>query len=237
MKINYSNIFNWVLGGTLLASLLLTASFTFAAHDKPLTKPPVGGSCESGFSLSAGGTCELIVTHQTDGECPAKYDEVPGETSGGCILLRHAASLCKQDGSEIYDSDQNKCVANASPTSCPEGESYDEELEECVPETGGPGGSGGTSGGTFEIPNPLESDDFVTLLNNIITALIKLATPVAVIMIVWAGFLLTTSGGNEDKVRTARRTILYTVIGFVILLFSKGIASLIEDIVHGGGGT
>jgi len=98
-------------------------------------------------------------------------------------------------------------------------------------------GGGGETPGVFKIPNPLESDDFIELLNNIIEALIILSVPIAVIMIIWAAFLLTTSGGNENKVATAKKTILYTVIGFVILLFSKGIASLIEDIVNGGGGS
>lgn len=223
-----------------LVSFVFLSLQVFAAHDKPLTMQPVDDSCESGYSLSPGGTCELIVTHQTDGACPAKYDEVPGEVSGGCILLRHAASLCKQDGTEVYDSNLDKCVSEGSNPTCPEGQSYDSELEECVPETAGPGGSSGgdgTSGGTFEIKNPLSSGDFVTLLNNIITALIKLAVPIAIIMIVWAGFLLTTSGGNEDKVSTARKTILYTVIGFIVLLLSKGVASLIESILNTGGGT
>ena len=36
---------------------------------------------------------------------------------------------------------------------------------------------------------------------------------IAVVMIMWAGFLWMTSGGNEEKVQKAKRTLINSVIG------------------------
>ncbi len=96
-----------------------------------------------------------------------------------------------------------------------------------------PGGGDNT---VFEIPNPLGegNDNLITLLNKIIETLLLIAGPIAVIMIIWAGFLYTTSGGKEDQVKKAHKTVLYTVIGLIVLILSAGIMNLVESIVVGG---
>lgn len=39
-------------------------------------------------------------------------------------------------------------------------------------------------------------------------------------MIMYAGFLILTGGGDEEKSDRAKRTISYAIIGVIILIFS-----------------
>lgn len=44
-----------------------------------------------------------------------------------------------------------------------------------------------------------------------------------IIMVLYAGFLLLTSGGEEDRLKTAKNILLYITIGFIILIGSHAI--------------
>ncbi len=92
-------------------------------------------------------------------------------------------------------------------------------------DTGGPGPTPSpTQGG---IQNPLKAQDLSQLLDNIINFLLTLAAPIAVIMMIYAGYLFITASDNEEKVKTARKTMLYVVIGIAILILSKGVVTLV----------
>ncbi len=46
---------------------------------------------------------------------------------------------------------------------------------------------------------------------------------IAVIMIVYAGFVYVTSGGEQGKIKSAKDIILYAVIGLVIIVVARTI--------------
>jgi type IV secretory pathway VirB2 component (pilin) len=52
---------------------------------------------------------------------------------------------------------------------------------------------------------------------------------IAVIMIVIGGFMYSVSAGDAGKVKNAKNTILYAVIGLVIALFATAIVSFIAS--------
>lgn len=81
---------------------------------------------------------------------------------------------------------------------------------------------------SFELVNPLTAENFIALLNTIINGLIQLAIPIAVIIIIWAGVLYMVSAGS-DKIKMARKALIYAVLGFGILLISSGIVAIIQD--------
>ncbi len=58
-------------------------------------------------------------------------------------------------------------------------------------------------------------------IRNVINVISIIAGAVAVIMIVWGGFRYITSGGNAETVKSARNTILYALIGLVIIAFAQ----------------
>jgi len=87
----------------------------------------------------------------------------------------------------------------------------------------------------LEIPNPLGSggSDIPTLIDTIATWLLGIGSTIAVIIVIWAAFLFMTSGGSAEKVTTARKTLLYAIIGLTILLLAKGVTSIIRNFLSG----
>lgn len=56
---------------------------------------------------------------------------------------------------------------------------------------------------------------------------------VAVILIIYAGYLWTTAGGNEDQVGQAKGIIKQTVVGMAIVVLAYAIVSFVFSVVLG----
>lgn len=69
--------------------------------------------------------------------------------------------------------------------------------------------------------------DLLQLGENIIVFIIRFAVIIAVLMIVYAGFLFLTAGGSAPQISRARSVLVKTIIGLVITLA----AWLIVDLV------
>jgi len=81
--------------------------------------------------------------------------------------------------------------------------------------------------------NPLACNTFSECIEKIINFLLWIAIIITPLMIIVAGFLFLTSGGDPEKVRTAKRIIFWTVIGLAIILLAKGIISVIKQVIGG----
>jgi len=77
------------------------------------------------------------------------------------------------------------------------------------------------------ITNPLN----YTTLEDLV---FMVATAVVPLMIVIAGFYFVTSSGNPRQIDTAKKIILYTLIGYAIIFISRGLISVIKNILSGG---
>ena len=66
-----------------------------------------------------------------------------------------------------------------------------------------------------------------THVNRIINLAIGVIGLLAVIMIIVAGFQMTTSAGNAAKVAKAKNTMLYAIIGLVIALLAYAIVNFV----------
>lgn len=105
------------------------------------------------------------------------------------------------------------------------------------PTGGGPGGSGTTGTGpggsdptSVPLPNPLGTNNLVEVVNRIATWLIAVATPIVAVMVIVGAFQMLFAGGNEENFRKGKKTITYSVIGFIIVLLAKGVAAIIKAI-------
>jgi hypothetical protein len=69
------------------------------------------------------------------------------------------------------------------------------------------------------------SSDATTKINDIIHTIVNLLSAivgvVAVIMIIVGGFRYITSGGNDTSVTSAKNTILYAIIGLVVVALAQ----------------
>lgn len=102
---------------------------------------------------------------------------------------------------------------------------------------GGTSGSiptaGGTSGGSSELPNPLPSDTFAGLIAGIVDWMINIGSMIAVAMIIYSGFLFMTAGGSDTKVTAAKKSLIWSLVGLGILLMSKGLVLVVQDLLSG----
>lgn len=88
---------------------------------------------------------------------------------------------------------------------------------------GTPIGSGGAS-----FKNPLEgAGDIPSLIYKLLGGLITIGVPVLVVVIVYAGFLFVSAGGNTENINKAKSTLLWACIGGAILIGAKVIANIV----------
>lgn len=85
--------------------------------------------------------------------------------------------------------------------------------------------------GGIDFSSPLGSYNFQEIVSNVISGLIKLATPIAAIMVIWGAFLFITSAGNENKLRDARKTILWAAVGYGVLWIAWGVVFVVEELL------
>ncbi len=92
--------------------------------------------------------------------------------------------------------------------------------------------SGGCDSGTG-LRNPLNNicsfEDFVELL---LEAVVRIGLPIAVLFIVYSGFLFATAQGNEEKIKKAKQAFFYTVIGITIFLGAWALAVIIGNTIQ-----
>ncbi len=82
----------------------------------------------------------------------------------------------------------------------------------------------------IKVPGTLPSD-LCTLLDRISTFLIAVSIPIAGLMILWAAYQILTAGGDPAKFDRGKKTILYTIIGLVVILLSKGLVTIIKALL------
>ncbi len=88
--------------------------------------------------------------------------------------------------------------------------------------------------GKITIDNPLK--DGTNTLQAFLALIIKevilpVGGVIAVIYIIYAGFMLVTARGNEAKLTEAKRAFLYAAIGTLILLGAWAIAEVIKGTI------
>ncbi len=66
-------------------------------------------------------------------------------------------------------------------------------------------------------------------LKNIIFKIIPWIAGIAILMIIYAGFVYTTSAGEANKVKLARDIIKFTVIGIIVIMLAGTIVGFVLD--------
>jgi hypothetical protein len=157
---------------------------------------------------------------------------------------RVLAQVCV-DGAGYYDGSGMWCSSqDGSDSSC--------TYESCPVSPGGggtntgtiPPGSGTNTGtnpppstgtGLITIPNPLKSGNSNTLYGFISDLINGVVVPIggvlAVLYIMYAGFLMVTARGSEEQIKKGRAAFTHAAIGTAILLGAWVIATVIENTI------
>lgn len=87
--------------------------------------------------------------------------------------------------------------------------------------------------GPYRLENPLggvaELDD---LFFEIVNVLLIIAVPIIIFFIIFAGFTYVTAQGNPEKIKLASQSLLYAMIGGVIILGSSAMLVIVRNVVN-----
>lgn len=81
------------------------------------------------------------------------------------------------------------------------------------------------------IPNPLSVGSFEELLDAVVNFVFWIGITLAPVMLIIAGFIFVTSAGSPERVNTAKKWALYTIIGLAIVLLAKGLVAVLQSII------
>lgn len=79
--------------------------------------------------------------------------------------------------------------------------------------------------------SPIAYTSITELIDSIIGFVLWVAIIVAPVMAIIAGLLFLTAGGNPNQVKKGNQILLWTIAGFLFILFSKGVLNLIQYVL------
>lgn len=82
-----------------------------------------------------------------------------------------------------------------------------------------------------KLPNPLKAESIPELSGQIINGLLGVTGAVTLFMLVLGGIMWMTSGGSADKLKKGKDTILWAILGLVIIFMSYIIINFVFSII------
>ena len=113
--------------------------------------------------------------------------------------------------------------------------------------TGNPGGNNNGGGTTvppgqdknyvFNITNPLNGgpNDLFDIISIVTKWILQISIPIAVLLIIYAGFLMLTAGPVPANFAKGKNILTYTILGLAIIFIGRGFISLIISVIELGG--
>lgn len=86
----------------------------------------------------------------------------------------------------------------------------------------------------FPSPSELPSwsiSEVTGLVGKIINWIFTFLMIFVVVMVIMAGFMFVTGGGNPDNVTKARNMLMFALVGFAVGMLAKGIIVLVESFI------
>jgi hypothetical protein len=91
------------------------------------------------------------------------------------------------------------------------------------------------SSGNITLTNPLSGcSDLTCPATAVANFLFTIAIPICGIVILIGGFQMMTAAGDPEKFSKGKKTLLYAVIGFFVILIAGSVATLIKNTFSGG---
>jgi len=87
---------------------------------------------------------------------------------------------------------------------------------------------------SYQLQSPLAGAGIGSLeglLTAILNILMVIAVPIIVFFVIFAGFNYVTAQGNQEKIKTATRSLTYAIIGAILILGAVALSSIIGEVV------
>lgn len=85
--------------------------------------------------------------------------------------------------------------------------------------------------GALCICPPTSATNVETVLTNVTNYIFWIATAITPVLIIIGALFFMTSAGEYEKITRAKHIITYTVIGYTIILLSRGLVYILEDVL------
>lgn len=93
-------------------------------------------------------------------------------------------------------------------------------LQELIEKNGG--------GRASELPKICSETQLYTKLANGLYYLVGIG---AVLMIIYGGYVYITAGSNENRVKDAKRILLYTIVGVIVALLAVVVVNIVVNLI------
>lgn len=94
--------------------------------------------------------------------------------------------------------------------------------------------SGGPGTASNVLPNPICASSFQDLIQKLLKIVLDIGVPVATLFIIYSGFLFVKAQGNPEKLKEAKETFFWTIVGTAVLLgawvLAQAIAGTVESL-------
>ncbi len=84
---------------------------------------------------------------------------------------------------------------------------------------------------SFSIKNPIKANNLTNFIHDILNIFLEIGIPVITLFIIYTGFLFVSAQGNEEKLKTAKASLLWTLVGAALLLGSWVLAQAIQGTI------
>ena len=82
-----------------------------------------------------------------------------------------------------------------------------------------------------KITNPIKANTINDFIKQILVGVLKIGIPIIALAIIYSGFLFVSARGNSKELETAKKALMYSLIGAAILLGSWAIAQIISETI------
>lgn len=85
----------------------------------------------------------------------------------------------------------------------------------------------------FHLDNPLKGADSVdSFFQKVLRMIVYLLTPIIVIMFIYSGLRFVMAQGNEEQLATAKKALLYAIIGAAIIIGAEALSRAIGETIR-----
>lgn len=89
---------------------------------------------------------------------------------------------------------------------------------------------------TTKLENPIDAESFQELVEAVLEVAIAIGTPIAILAVIYCGFLFVKARGNSTELKTAKSALMWTIVGVAVLLGAKLLSMVIKGTIEGLGG-
>jgi len=81
------------------------------------------------------------------------------------------------------------------------------------------------------IDNPLKYNSIEEIIENVTDFIFSIGVVLIPLMIIIGGFFIVTSAGDSGKLEKGKKIIIWTIIGTIFVVFSKGLYYIVKSVI------